>query len=366
MAVDGAVRGAGRGAIGVALVGTGLAGGMHAAGLRETPRARLLGAVGTSRERSAAFAARWSLPRTYPDIDAALADPEVVAVHLCTPPHTHPALTERIAAAGRHVLVDKPLARTVAEADAMIASCDRHGVILAGLFQHRFIPICRRVHEAVRAGRLGRVHLADCYVKWWRDDAYYSASSWRARRATEGGGSLINQAIHSVDLLQWLVGPVVSVSGHTATAAHAIETEDVGIAVLRTADGALGVLEGTTAAFPGFPERIELHGDRGSVVLNEGQRRLEWFLRDDAPRVEEEGRRQGNAADPAAVSPEAHAAAFADFLDAVASGGRPAVDGAEARKALEIVEAVYRSAAAGGAPVRLPLSGTDRGAAAPA
>ena len=339
------------GPVGVALVGTGLAGAMHAAGLRITPEANLLGACGTSAERSAAFAARFSLPRTYADLDALLRDPDVRVVHLCTPPHTHPALTARIAAAGRHLLVDKPLARTTAEADAMIADCDAAGVLLGGLFQHRCIPLCRRAKEAVDGGVLGRLHLVDTLVKWWREPAYYAGSSWRARSATEGGGALINQAIHSIDLLQWLAGPVVSVAGHTATALHRIETEDLGVAVMRTAGGALGVIEGTTAAYPGFPERIELHGSEGSLVLNEGERRLEWYLRGQAPRVERDGAAQGNAADPAAVSPEAHAAAFADFLRAVREGGRPAVDGREARRALAVVEAIYRSAAAGGAPV---------------
>jgi len=343
----------GSGPVGVALIGTGLAGGMHAAALALVPEARLLGAVGTSAARSADFGARWRLPRSYADLDALLADGEVRAVHLCTPPHTHPALAARVAAAGRHLLIDKPIARTVAEADEIIASCARHGVVLAGLFQHRFIPLCLRVKEAIASGRLGRIYLADCYVKWWREDAYYRASTWRARQATEGGGALINQAIHSIDLLQWLAGPVVEVSGHTAVVAHAIETEDLGVAVLRTAGGALGVIEGTTAAYPGFPERIELHGTGGSLVLDEGSRRLEWHLRGEPARVEQEGARQGNAADPAAVSPEAHAAAFADFLGAVRSGGRPAVDGHEARRALQIVEAIYRSARAGGAPVRL-------------
>jgi len=342
-------------ALGVALVGTGLAAAMHTAGLRLCPAADIRGAVGTSREASAGLAARLSLPRVYRDLEECLADPQVHVVHICTPPHTHPELARRIAAAGRHVLVDKPLARNVAEADAVIAACADAGVLLCGLFQHRFIPLCRRVKDAVEQGRLGRIYLADCLVKWWRTDEYYQGSTWRARQATEGGGALINQAIHSVDLLQWLAGPVVEVAGHTITAAHAIETEDVGVAVLRLQGGGLGVLEGTTAAYPGFPERIELHGTGGSVILDEGRRRVEWHLRGEAPHVEEEGVQQGNAADPAAVSPEAHAAAFADFLDAVRTGRPPAVDGREARKALEIVEAVYRSSALGGRPVALPL-----------
>lgn len=341
--------------VGVALVGTGLAGAMHTAGLRLVPAANIRGAVGTSAEKAARFAERMSLPRGYRDLEECLADPQVEVVHICTPPHTHPELALRIAAAGRHVLVDKPLARNVAEADEIIEACGAAGVLLCGLFQHRHIPLCRSVKDAIDQGRLGRIYLADCVVKWWRTDEYYRGSTWRARYATEGGGALINQAIHSIDLLQWLVGPVSLVSGHTTTAAHDIETEDVGVAVLRLGNGAIGVLEGTTACYPGFPERIEIHGTGGSVILDEGRRRVEWHLRGEAVRVEEGGVQQGNAADPAAVSPEAHAAAFTDFLEAVRSGRPPAVDGREARKALEIVEAVYRSSAQGGRPVSLPL-----------
>lgn len=346
--------------VGVALVGTGLAAAMHTAALRLLPEAEIRGVVGTSPARAEEFARRHGLPRAYPDLAACLADPAVRVVHLCTPPHTHPALTSAVATAGRHLLVDKPLARTVEEADRMIADCAAAGVLLCGLFQHRYIPLSRSVKGALAAGRLGRIHLVECSVKWWRSEEYYRGSSWRARHATEGGGALINQAIHSIDLLQWLVGPVESVAGHTATAAHAIETEDVGVAVLRLAGGALGVLQGTTAAYPGFPERIEIHGAGGSVVLDEGRRRVEWYLRGEQPRVEQEGAAQGNAADPAAVSPEAHAAAFADFLRSVVRGEPAAVDGPEARRALEIVEAVYRSSALGGQPVTLPLPGGAR------
>lgn len=346
--------------LGVAIVGTGLAARMHTAGLRLVPGVRVTGAVGTSAEKSARLAADLGFPTTYADLEALLADPAVSIVHLCTPPHTHVELAERIAARGKHLLVDKPLARNVAEADRVIAAADRHGVYLGGLFQHRHIPICLRVRDAIQSGLLGHIYLADCYVKWWRDDAYYRGSNWRARHATEGGGALINQAIHSIDLLQWLVGPIVQVTGHVATAAHEIETEDVGVAVLRTAGGGLGVIEGTTAAYPGFPERIELHGTGGSVILDEGRRRLEWHLKGQPPRVEEQGVTQGNAADPAAVSPEAHAAAFADFVDAVRADRAPTVDGRAARAALEIVEAVYRSSRQGGRPVTLPLEPAQR------
>ena len=352
--------------LGIALVGTGLAARMHLAGLRLLAEAHPLGAVGTDAEKAAAFAAAHGLPKGYRDLEEMLADPAVAVVHLCTPPHTHVALAARIAKAGKHLLIDKPIARNIGEADAIIAACARADVRLGGLFQHRYIPQAVAVKRAITQGELGDLYLADCTVKWWRDDAYYAGSRWRARMATEGGGALINQAIHSLDLLQWLAGPVLEVTGQTATVAHTIETEDVGVALLRLGGGreggslsgvhiTLGVVEGTTAAYPGFPERLAFHGTGGSVVLDEGRRRTEWYLKGQAPRIEVEGEAQGNASDPAAVSPDAHALAFADFLSAVRAGRTPTVDGVEARRALEIVEAVYRSSAAGGIPVRLPL-----------
>lgn len=355
-------------AVGVAIVGTGLAAKMHADALRLVPSAVLRGFVGTSPEKAAAFAAGYAPARGYADLDEMLADPAVAVVHLCTPPYTHVELARRVAAARKHLLIDKPIARNVEEADAVIAACEGAGVVLGGLFQERFSAEAQAIKRAVAGGQLGTLYLADCYVKWYRDDAYYRGSKWRARQATEGGGALINQAIHTIDLLQWLAGPVLEVTGYAAALAHDIETEDVGVAVLRLgggrADGdarpALGVIEGTTAAYPGFPERLELHGSGGSVVLGAGGR-VEWHLRGQEPRVEVFGRAVGNASDPAAVAPERHAAAFRDFLEALEQGRPPAVDGREARKALEVVEAVYRSSAAGGRPIRLPL---ERGAVA--
>jgi len=357
------MAGQGSAVLGVAIVGTGLAARMHWNALRLLPDVRVRGVVGTSPDKAEAFAREQGLPRGYRDLDELAEDREVQIVHLCTPPYTHVELARRLAQAGKHLLIDKPIARTAAEADAIVAAAQEAGVLLSGLFQNRFVPYVRTVKEAIAEGRLGDVYLADCQVKWWRDAAYYEGSAWRARWATEGGGALINQAIHAIDLLQWLAGPVEEVVGRIATVAHAIETEDLGLALLRlrggrgeAGRGALGVLEGTTAAYPGFPERLEIHGTRGTVVLDQARRTVSWYLQGEAPREERRGEEQGSSRDPAAVSPEAHAAAFADFVDAVRRGRPPAVDGREAKKAVEIVEAVYRSSAAGGLPVRLPLT----------
>lgn len=339
--------------LGVALIGTGLSARTHLRALPLVAGTVVRGVFGSSSEESAAFVAQQGVPRPYRSLDELCADPDVQIVHLCTPPHTHLDLTRQLARAGKHILVDQPLARTLEDADAMIAACADAGVLLGGLFQHRFIPMCAQVRSAVAAGDLGRLYLADCHVQWWHEKRYFAESAWEARWETEDGSALIHQAIHSIDLLQWLAGPVVEVSGRITTAAHEIQTEDVGVAILRCADGALGVIEASTAAYPGFPERIELHGSRGSAILNEGRREVEWHRQGEPAHTDRQGVTQGIVADPAAFSPEAHAAAFADFAAAVRNGHQPAVPGGEARKVMAIVEAIYRSAASDGAPQAL-------------
>lgn len=340
--------------VGICIVGAGVGGGIHVRALQEVGEARLVAVVETDADRGRQFAEKWGADHYYSDLEQALDDRHVDVVHLCTPPFMHREQAARCAQAGKHVLIEKPLARTVAEADAIIAACETGGVKLGAIFQHRFTPLPRKVKAALEGGRLGKLYLGDTYVKWYRSDEYYRGGGWRATRDMEGGGTLINQTIHSIDLLQWLMGPVADVTGRTATVGHQIETEDVGLALLGFQSGALGVIEGSTATYPGFPERIEIHGENGSVILNEGKNQLEWHLRGEEPRIEGAAAEDGYARDPSAVSTEGHAAQFRDFYAAVREDRRPAVDGVEGRKALEIIEAVYRSSELG-RQVTLPI-----------
>jgi len=229
------------------------------------------------------------------------------------------------------------------------------------MFQNRFTPLARTVKAAVDGGRLGRLLLVTLSAKWYRTAAYYQETGWRGTAAREGGAVLINQAIHSIDLLRWICGPVQRVEGLTATALHPIEMEDVGLALLRFRDpaeggcGALGSIVATTVAYPGFPDRLELHGAEGSLVLAQGEGRLEWYLRGEEPRIETASSQVSRGAqDPAATPSGGHIAQFEDFYGAIRSGRPPAIDGREGRAALEVVEAIYRSSRAG-RPVELPL-----------
>src|SRR5439155_2826782 len=206
--------------------GTGLSATMHVQALAGVPGVRVLGVVGTSRDKAEEYAARYALPRGYERVTDLLEVGGLRAIHLCTPPCARVELAEQAARRGIHVMIEKPMARNVAEADRIIAACRAGGVLLGAMFQMRFTPLPRAIKRDLDAHRLGRIFLADCYAKWWRDPSYYANSAWRGRRDLEGGAVLINQAIHSIDLLQWLVGPIKRVAGRVATAVHEIEMED--------------------------------------------------------------------------------------------------------------------------------------------
>ena len=342
-------------AVGVGIIGTGLSATQHMTALVQVPLARVVAVVGTSEDKARVFAEKWGIPRAYGSAAAMLGDPDVEAVHLCTPPDTRVALAEAAAGAGKHVMIEKPMARNVAEADRVIAACDAAGVALGAMFQNRFTPLPRRVKEALDVGRFGRLLLVTLSSKWFRSAEYYRGSSWRGTAAREGGAALINQSIHAIDLLRWICGPVSEVQAITATQLHPIEMEDVGVALLRFESGAVGSLVGTTVAYPGFAERLELHGSEGSVVLVQGDGRLEWYLRGQEPIVEQADTQvSGARSDPAATTSHGHVAQFTDFYAAIRERRRPFVDGREGRHALELVEAIYRSGRSH-LPVRLPL-----------
>jgi predicted dehydrogenase len=291
------------------------------------------------------------------DFRAAVQRDDVDAVVVATPSGTHADVAVAAAEAGKHLLVEKPLDITLARVDSILQAAARAGVVLASVYPLRFTEGAQHAKAAMDAGRLGKLALADVAVKWFRPQSYYD-SSWRGRWATDGGGALMNQAIHNVDLVQWLAGPVISVVGRTTTLAHTMETEDTASALLTYANGALGVIQGATSCWPGDPARVALHGDRGTIVLEEG-RIVVWKLQDAAPGEEEamlalEAAGGSGAADPMAIGFEKHRRQIVDLIEAIRTGRAPAIRGEEARRSVEIVRAIYRSAATG-APVSLPL-----------
>ncbi len=348
-------------AIGFGIIGCGMISGFHARALADVRGAKLVGCCDRVPAAMRKFAKAHNC-HGYDSLQEMLKDPRIEAVTISTPSgaHLEPALAA--ARAGRHVIIEKPLEVTLRRCDRIIEACKKNRVKLATIFQSRFHQAPRRVKQAIETGRFGKLTVGDAYVKWWRSQAYYDSGAWRGTWSLDGGGALMNQAIHSVDLLTWLMGPVAEVTAHTATLAHKrIEVEDVAMATLRFANGALGVIEASTAVHPGFLKRIEIHGTQGTAVIEEEDIRSWDFAkrgRGDAAIRREMAQRQstgGGASDPAAIGHHGHAAQMKDFVDAIRKNRAPAVDGPEARRSVEIIMAIYKSAETG-RRVTLPLA----------
>ncbi|HWE60716.1 MAG TPA: Gfo/Idh/MocA family oxidoreductase [Chloroflexota bacterium] len=339
---------------GALLVGCGVVGEVHANALAELAQrgqAHLAGVVDSDPARAERFGQQWDVPWTTA-LEEALRWPEVRIAHICTPSGLHAATGIQAARAGKHLLVEKPIDVTLEAADRLIGACRAAGVSIGVVSQHRFDPGFRELRVAIREGRLGTLLLGEARVKWYRSQAYYQSAAWRGTRALDGGGALINQSIHYVDLLLALCGPVERVSAYTATAAHDIEVEDVAAAVLRFRNGATGTILGSTAIFPGLSERLEISGTNGTAIVEDGE--LVYLATQDiVGAAGTHGRpwQDSARATRAAHAPHAppyggrHTDQIADFVDALRHGRPPEVTAADGRAALALVLAVYRAAA---------------------
>lgn len=341
--------------LGVAIVGCGMIARFHVRALAEVANTRLVALVDRSEEIAARFRDGLGLQvDAYGDLTKALARPDVQVVIIATPSGLHRDPAVAAAAAGKHVVVEKPLEITTERCDAIIDACHKHGVLLCTIFPSRFGDANAELKRAIDAGKFGRLTLGETTCKWWRSQQYFDEGGWKGKKALDGGGALMNQAIHNVDLLQWMMGPVREIVGYTDTLAHErIEVEDTAVACLRFASGALGVIQATTSVYPGLPKTISIHGDRGTAVIEQDDV-LRWEF--NPPTAEDEQVRQrfaqkvgasGGSSDPAAISHAGHARQLSDFAEAIRAGRRPVVDGPEGRKAVAIIEAIYQSAESG-------------------
>jgi predicted dehydrogenase len=373
-----------RDSYGFGVVGAGVIGARHAACVRALDRARLVAVTDVVPQRAEALAAAQGCEAAG-DLDTLLDRADIDVVCVCTPSGLHAEIGRRAAAAGKHLVVEKPIDVSLEAADSLIAAAGTAGVTMTVISQRRFDPGMVALHEMIAAGRLGRLVLGDARVKWYRSQSYYDSGAWRGTWALDGGGALMNQGVHYTDLLRWCMGPVAELSALCTTQAHEIEVEDVALAWLRFSSGAVGTLEATTAAYPGFHERLEISGTDGSVVVEDG-RIVVSELRAErgepgpygapapapAPTPGKRDERDeaaataptSAAADPRAIGNHAHLAQIADLIEAIDHDRPPAVTGADGRAALEIVLAVYESSRLG-APVSLPLASTRTTATLP-
>jgi predicted dehydrogenase len=326
----------------VALIGLGMAVTPHAKSLRDLAhRVRVEYAYSPSPARRTKFAQSFDFPLT-DRLETILDDSTVDAVLILTPPNTHLELVERCAAAGKHILLEKPLEITLSRSEQLVRAASAKHVTLGIVLQHRFRPAAEKLHELLAAGRLGKLVSASASIPNWRPQSYYDQPG-RGTRARDGGGVLLTQGIHTLDLLTWFAGEAAEVKSFwTTTPVHRMETEDLACAAIRFQSGALGVVHATTIAYPGYPERIELIGTEGSALL-EGTALRAQLMDGTAVEMKTESGGGGTGADPMAFPHDWHRGVLADFLDAIEKQREPRSSGRETLKVHRLIERILGS-----------------------
>jgi UDP-N-acetyl-2-amino-2-deoxyglucuronate dehydrogenase len=328
----------------VGLVGGGNITATHARAVREIPGAELVSICGKNSEKVSKLSREHGAV-AYTDFTLFLAHRPMDVIILGSPSGLHAEQGIAAANEGLHVLAEKPIDISTARADALIAAAEQANVKLGVIFQDRTRPQIRQLKSWIDQGIVGKPLLVDARVKWYRPPEYYSSSGWRGTFALDGGGALINQAIHTVDLLLWLFGDVVQVQAQVATVLQSIEAEDTALAILQFASGAVGTLLATTAAYPGYPRRVEISGTAGTVIL-EHDRIVAADLRnppaDSSPSLPTDANKSASSA--AVTDLSGHRAVFEDFFQAIDRNTTPLCDGHEGRRSLQLVEAIYQAA----------------------
>ncbi|MFL5625648.1 MAG: Gfo/Idh/MocA family protein [Ktedonobacteraceae bacterium] len=335
------------------ILGCGVIGPTHAEAIASLPDAQLVAVADLKAETAQQLAGRYDA-RSYTDLQEMLAREQLDVVNICTPSGLHGEQACQVMRSGRHVIVEKPMEISLAAINEMLRVQQETRMKLAVISQHRFDPASLQVHQLVEEQSFGRLVLGNVLVPWWRSQKYYDSGAWRGTWQLDGGGILMNQSIHSIDILQWMMGPVRSVFAYTDTLAHHIDTEDVAVAVLRFANGALGTIAATTAAYPGVTTRIEIFGDKGSAIIENDSLSYLHLARDEHEAVSDYGAQGATSAgspskidtaqNPAALSANGHALQIADMMRAIRENTTPLVDGYAARHPVEILLAAYESA----------------------
>lgn len=340
------------------IVGCGVIGSTHAEAITSLPDAQLVAVCDPNPDRAHKLADKYRVT-PYTDLQEMLDREQLDVVDICTPSGLHGEQACQVMRSGRNVIVEKPIEINLPVIQEMLRVQRENHVKLAVISQHRFDAAAQQVHELVEEQAFGRLVMGNVIVPWWRSQAYYDSGAWRGTWSLDGGGILMNQSIHSIDLLQWFMGPVRSVYAYTDTLVHRIETEDVAVAVLRFANGALGTIAATTGAYPGVTTRIEVFGDKGSAIIEDDKLAYLHLARDDREEVGAYGANMKNAResgtskvneggsaaqDPAALSIQGHALQIADMIRAIREDGTPLVDGEAAKHPVEIILAIYESA----------------------
>lgn len=346
---------------GFGVIGAGFIGGVHGDAIRSMPNAKLVACADTFEASGKKFGEKFGCD-SYTDVAEMLKRDDIDVVSIATPSGMHMESAVAAAEAGKHALVEKPLDITLDRIDEILEAHDKAGTTVGGIFNGRFYATAQMFKKAVDAGRFGKMTFGLAYGPWWRSQQYYDEGGWKGTVKYDGGGAYMNQGIHTVDLLQWLMGPIKRVSAKVDMLAHEnIEVEDTGAAVVEFASGAIGVMACAASMFPGHFRIVEIGGDKGTVAMADSKFFFWQFAEetDEDKKVREEylafpGVGIG-ASDPAAgVTGDLHVPNFADFLEALDEGRDPLVSGPESRKSVEVILAIYKSSETG-RPVELPL-----------
>jgi len=340
--------------VGFGIIGCGNIGPIHAEAIAQVKNARLVAVSDLVETSAKALAGKYGAD-AYTDYRQMLERKDVDAVCLCVPSGFRGEIGPICAQAGKHILAEKPLEITTKRIDRLITIADKAKIKLGCVFQSRFADGTLRIQEAIDKGRFGRLVLGDAYVKWYRSPEYYASGAWRGTRAIDGGGALMNQGIHTIDLLLSFFGEVKQVQAQTRTLAHeGLEVEDLACAVVEFTSGALGVIEGSTATWPGHAARVEVHGTDGGAIIEDGDLKFWQFQKetkaDKAIReaLNAEAAAGAGAADPLSnLKCEGHRRQIADFVKSIIEDKPLKVDGREARRSVELIESIYKSAETG-------------------
>lgn len=320
------------------ILGTGLAAGFHAEAIKKLDDARLVGVADADYGRAVDFAEKYGA-KSYVDYDSMLKNDDIDIICICTPSGFHTEQAIQALRCKKHVALEKPMALNTADADRIIEEANKSSTKLTVVFQNRFLPDVQKAKEVVESGALGKLVFCDLSMKYWRDPEYYATSNWRGTLKHDGGGALINQGIHGVDMLLYIAGDAKVRFAEVKTSFHNIEAEDTAVAMLDFENGATGTLHASTCAYPGFNRRIEIIGTKGCIILSEG--RIERLVIGDETVIDGNVEKRGSSADHTIMDTSWHAAQLQNFINAIEGKAGLFVDGKEGRRALKLIEEVY-------------------------
>jgi len=330
------------------IIGCGVIAPNHANAIVHNDRAELIAVCDIEEEKAKSFQQKYNVPYYYTDYKEMLKRDDIDVVCICTPSGMHGDMTIDAANSGKHVFCEKPLDITAEKMTRMIESCRKNNVKLGCVFQRRLMKEAIETKKAIENGEFGKIVLADAYLKYYRSQEYYNSAGWRGTWELDGGGALMNQGVHGIDMILWLVGDVESVFARCETLARDIDVEDTALALLKFKNGAIGVIEGTTSVYPAQDTRFEIHGQNGSVIFSDSgfkQWRKVGSDTDTFPAVKNE--KVGGSSDPAAISSSGHYALIDDMISAILEDRDPMITGESARKAVDLILAIYESARTG-------------------